>query len=278
MMILLMACITSFIFSEDNSSTMQIATIANPGISKKVKDRPELSKIFAKYNVEGSFLLFDSLEHSFTAVNLERTNKRFTPASTFKIPNALIFLETGVVINQNIPIEKWDGTKYDYPGWNEDQTLRSAIKNSVVWYFQTNAKKVGKDRMQKYVDLFNYGNRDISKGVDKFWLEDGMRISQREQIDFLRRMYSYSLPVKRENIDIVKEIIELERTETYRLCGKTGFATRVTPRIGWLIGYVETKNNVYFFATNIEQMDPSDLFGSARKAITMSILKELGVI
>jgi beta-lactamase class D len=264
--------------SEQTETTQKQSTGISITKSEKVIDKPELNDLFKKYAVEGSFLLFDSLNQTFTAVNYERTLKRFTPASTFKIPNALIFLETGVVTDQNTPVIKWDGTKYDFPGWNEDQTLRSAIKSSVVWYFQENARKVGKERMQHYVNLFDYGNKDISKGVDLFWLEDGMKISQMEQINFLRKFYSYSLPVKKRNIDIVKEILELEKTENYRLCGKTGMAARVNQKIGWLIGYVETKGNVYFYATNIEQKDPTDLFGAARKEITMSILKALGII
>jgi beta-lactamase class D len=264
--------------SEQTGSKQQQASGISNTKSEKVIEKPEYNDFFKKYAVEGSFLMFDSLNQTFTAVNSERTLKRFTPASTFKIPNALIFLETGVVTDQNTPVVKWNGTKYDYPGWNEDQTLRSAIKSSVVWYFQENARNVGKERMQKYVNLFDYGNKDISKGVDLFWLEDGMKISQMEQINFLRKFYSYSLPVKKRNIDIVKEIIELEKTENYRLSGKTGMAARVNQKIGWLIGYVETKGNVYFCATNIEQKDPTDLFGAARKEITMSILKSLGII
>ncbi len=246
--------------------------------SERVIEKPEYNDIFKKHGVVGSFLLFDSLNQTFTAVNYERTLKGFTPASTFKIPNALIFLETGVVTDQNTPVIKWDGTRYDWPGWNEDQTLRSAIKYSVVWFFQENARKVGKERMQKYVNLFDYGNKDISKGVDVFWLEEGMKISQMEQINFLRKFYSYALPIQKRNIDIVKEIIELEKTDSYRLCGKTGLAVRASHKVGWLIGYVETKGNVYFFATNIEQKDPSDTFGAARMEITMAILKALGVI
>lgn len=264
--------------SEQTDSKQKQPTVINTAKSEKVLEKPELNEFFKKHAVEGSFLLFDSLNQTFTAVNYERTLKGFTPASTFKIPNALIFLETGVVTDQNTPVIKWDGTKYDWPGWNEDQTLRSAIKSSVVWFFQENARKVGKERMQKYVNLFDYGNKDISKGIDVFWLEDGMKISQMEQINFLRKFYSYALPVQKRNIDIVKEILELEKTDKYRLCGKTGMAARVGQKIGWLIGYVETKGNVYFFATNIEQKDPSDLFGASRKEITMAILKELVVI
>jgi beta-lactamase class D len=264
-------------FAQSKETSGQKYSI-DQNISSKVVERPEMEKLFKKYNVDGSFLMFDSMKQTFTAVNYERTGKRFLPASTFKIPNALIFLETGIVTDPDTQIMKWDGTKYEYPGWSQDQTLRSAVKSSVVWYFQANARKVGTKTMQRYVDLFEYGNRDISAGVDKFWLEGKMAISQREQIDFLRKFYSYSLPVKKKNVDIVKSIIEIEKTDKYRLCGKTGLATRITPKIGWLIGYVETNGNVYFFATNIEQTEMTDLFGVARKAITVSILKELQII
>lgn len=44
---------------------------------------------------------------------------------------------------------------------------------------------------------------------------------------------------------------------------------------GWFIGYVETKNNTYFFATNIQNEDDSS--GSKAGEITLSILKDLGI-
>jgi len=90
---------------------------------------------------------------------------------TTKIPNALIFLETGIVEDADRPVVKWDGTRWDFPGWNEDQTLRSAMKNSVMWFYQTCARKAGKEKMQKYYDLFDYGNRDLTGGVDTFWVD-----------------------------------------------------------------------------------------------------------
>ncbi len=241
-------------------------------------ERPDLAKVFTKFGVDGSFLLYDAGSGTYTAVNYARTLKRFTPASTTKIPNALIFLETGIIEDADRPVLKWDGTRYDFPGWNEDQTLRSAMKNSVMWFYQACARKAGRETMQKYYDLFNYGNRDLTGAVDTFWVDGALAISQMEQIEFLKKFYYDRLPVKKENIDKVKEIIELARTDTYRLSGKTGLALRAAPRIGWLVGYVETKDNVYFYATNIERADLTDSFGPARKAITLEILKELRVI
>jgi beta-lactamase class D len=246
--------------------------------SPKVIERSDLGEIFRKFNVEGSFLLYDTRNDTFTAVNYARTLKRFTPASTTKIPNALIFLEAGIIEDVDRPVLKWDGTRYDFPGWNEDQTLRSAMKSSVMWFYQACARQAGRQKMQEYYDLFDYGNRDLTGGVDTFWVDGGLAISQMEQIEFLKKFYYYQLPVKKENIDRVKEIIELEKTDKYRLSGKTGLALRVSARIGWIVGYVETKNNVYFYATNIEHETPADSFGPARKAITLAILKELHII
>lgn len=255
------------------------AAATNPAMPPQtVVERPDLVKIFNKFGVDGSFLLYDAGKDTYTAVNYPRTLKRFTPASTTKIPNALIFLETGTVEDADRPVLKWDGTRYDFPGWNEDQTLRSAMKNSVMWFYQVCARKAGKEAMQKYYDLFDYGNRDLTGPVDTFWVDGGLKISQMEQVEFLKKLYYYRLPVKKENVDRVKEIIELERTATYRLSGKTGLALRVAPKIGWLVGYVETKDNVFFYATNIERADLADSFGPARKAITLQILKELRVI
>ncbi|MRS05980.1 class D beta-lactamase, partial [bacterium] len=167
----------------------------------KIIERQDLEKIFSKFGFKGSFLLYDAANDSFTAVNYERTLKRFTPASTTKIPNALIFLEAGIVEDQDRPVMKWDGTWYDFPGWNEDQTLRSAMKNSVMWFYQACARKAGQQKMQEYYDLFDYGNRDLTGGVDKFWVDGGLAISQMEQILFLKKFYYYQLPVKRPHID-----------------------------------------------------------------------------
>lgn len=261
-----------------NASAGPVAAKSTAPSPPEIIERPDLGEIFRKFNVAGSFLLYDTRNDAFTAVNFERALKRFTPASTTKIPNALIFLETGIVEDADRPVLKWDGTRYDFPGWNEDQTLRSAMKNSVMWFYQACARKAGKETMQKYYDLFDYGNRDLAGGVDTFWVDGALAISQMEQVEFLKKFYYYRLPVKKENIDRVKEIIELERTENYRLSGKTGLALRVSPCIGWIVGYVETKDNVYFYATNIEHASPAGSFGPARRAITLAILRELHII
>ncbi len=238
--------------------------------------RPDLEKYFQGFS--GAFVLYDLNANRSIRYNPERCAKRFLPASTFKILNALIGLETGVIPDENYVIP-WDGTHYDVPAWNQDNTLKTAIQNSVVWYFQELARRVGEQRMQQYVDAAGYGNQDISGQIDSFWLAGGLRISADEQVAFLQRLYQGDLPFSSRSMNIVKEILVLEKTDSYQLSGKTGSVQRVTPNEGWFVGYLETRGDVYFFATNYESSNPDGLAsGDAARKMSMDILQGLGLL
>ncbi len=233
---------------------------------------PELAKYFQGLN--GAFVLYDRNGNQYTRYNPEQCAQRFLPASTFKILNSMIALETGVITDENQVI-KWDGTRYDIPAWNQDHTLKSAIQNSVVWFYQELARRVGKEKMQQYVTAAGYGNQDISGSIDTFWLEGGLRISADEQVEFLKRFYSRELPFSERSMNITQEILVLDQTDTYRLSGKTGAVQRVAPNIGWFVGYLETKGNVYWFATNLN--GGADANGVKAQEITRDILQGLGL-
>jgi beta-lactamase class D len=192
--------------------------------------------------------------------------------------NSLIGLETGVIPDENHVI-KWDGTHYDVPSWNQDHTLKTTIQNSVVWYFQELARQVGNEKMQYYVDAVRYGNQNISGQIDTFWLEGGLRISADEQVEFLKRLYQGDLPFSQRSMNIVKEILVLEKAGSYQLSGKTGSVQRITPHVRWFVGYLETNGNVYYFAMNIESSSPDGLAnGDTAKQISLDILRGLGYL
>jgi beta-lactamase class D len=238
--------------------------------------KPELEKYFQGF--KGAFVLYDLNGNNYIRYNPERCAERFIPASTFKIMNSLIGLETGVIPDENYVI-KWDGTHNVIPSWNQDHTLKTAIKNSVVWYYQELARRVGKEKMQHYIEIANYGNKDISGQIDTFWLEGGLRISANEQVEFLKRLYKNELPFSSRSVNIVKEILVLEKTESYQLSGKTGSGQRITPHEGWFVGYLETKGNVYFFATNFESSSPDGLAnGDTAQKISLNILRGLELL
>jgi beta-lactamase class D len=240
------------------------------------EERPDLGDFFQ--GNEGAFVLFDSAGGRYIRYNPPRCADRFLPASTFKILNALIGLETGVIPDADYVIA-WDGTRYPIASWNRDHTLGTAIRYSVVWYFQELARRVGRERMQSCVAAAEYGNADISGEIDSFWLEGGLRISADEQVEFLKRLYAGELPFSERSTDIVKEIIVLETSNAYTLSGKTGSVQRTVVFTGWFVGYLETGNNVYFFAANMESDDPNGMAsGESAKRIAVSILGYLGVM
>lgn len=229
---------------------------------------------FQKY--DGTFVLLDTKSGTVYRFNEGRAAMRLSPCSTFKIFNSLVGLETGVLSGKD-HLMKWDGTEYSIASWNGDQTLQSAISNSVVWYFQRVARSIGPQRMQKFVDLVGYGNRDISGGIDKFWLGNSLTISADEQVDFLRRLCDGNLPFADSTMNLVKQMIGLKKTDAGVLHGKTG-TDQVEGRnvLGWFVGYVEQPNRCYVFATNISARDGAD--GAKAREITEHLLKQRGIL
>lgn len=236
----------------------------------------DVKKYFDEYDVKGSFMVYDMYSGKYYYYDSTRCFTRFTPASTFKIPNSIIGLETGVIADENYII-KWDSTK-SRETCDRDLTLKDAIKFSCVWYYRELARRVGAEKMQAMLNSFDYGNKDISSGVDKFWLEGSLKISQAEQIAFLKKLYKYELPVSRRSIDILKNIIVLDSTESYIMRGKTGWGFEDKKDIGWLVGWIEKSDNTYFYAINIETDKDNSRFAESRKAITEKIFRDFGVI
>lgn len=217
---------------------------------------------------KGSFVLFDKDQNSYTVFNEEQSQYRDSPCSTFKILNSLIGLETKVLEDENTLI-KWNGKHNYIDSWNKDHTLATAFSNSVVWYYQEVAAKVGKEKMQSFLKEAAYGNSDLSGGLTKFWLVSSLRISPLEQVVFLRKFYSYDLPFSANNIDIVKKIMVISKEDNgITLSGKTGSAG---DNLSWFVGYVEKDKNVYFFATKIEGKIAAS---SPARRITEAILRD----
>ncbi len=242
----------------------------------KWEERPEFVKYFKEAKVEGAFLLYDLGRDRYTVYNTSRTQQGFIPASTYKIFNSLVALETGVVRDEN-EVLKWDGVDRGNAGWNQDQNMRTAIKRSTVWFYQEVARRVGEKRMQHYITQAGYGNRNIQGGIDQFWLDGQLRITMREQIDFLVKFHRNNLPFSQKTIATVKDILVYEKTESYTMRAKTGWGARFKPQVGWFVGYVERADgSAYFFATNIDILKFDD--SKARISITKNILREMKII
>ncbi len=235
----------------------------------------DLEQVYKVHGVKGALIIYDQRADVTLVHNPARTEKQFLPASTFKIANSLIALETGVVKDEK-EVFKWDGKKRFLDAWNRDHNLRGGMKYSVVWLYRELARRIGEERMQRWVNKIGYGNKDISGGIDKFWLEGGLRISPREQIAFLKKLYYNKLPFSRRTMDIVKELMVVDKGEKYVMRAKTGWAVRVDSQIGWYVGWLETGGNVYFFANNIDIVDRK--VNQARIKIVRDVFKKLGLL
>jgi beta-lactamase class D len=245
-------------------------------LSERILD---LSKHFD--GLSGAFVLYHLTGDTILRHNPLQCAARFSPASTFKIPNSLIGLETGVIHDMHTVIP-WDSVVRPITAWNRDHDLSSAIRYSVVPYYQELARRVGRQRMQQWVDTLAYGNCDISGPIDRFWLGSSLLISANEQIDFLVRFCEGTLPVTQRSLDIVKEILIQEATPEYTLRAKTGFTTQSDSlAVGWYVGYLETKRGRTLFALNIISHDAErdgDRIFQSRISIARAIFHDLGIL
>ena len=196
----------------------------------------------------GTFVLFDAATDTMFVSDAARADKRFTPASTFKIANSLIGLDVGAVksVDEVLP---YGGKPQCRKEWERDMGLREAIKISNVPVYQELARRIGLERMREGVKKLGYGNMEIGSVVDRFWLDGPLAISAVEQTEFLHRLVKGSLPINPEAVRAVKEITLLEKTDAYELHAKTGWWVGPTPpQIGWWVGWIERENKVYPFA------------------------------
>lgn len=249
------------------------STVEQPELLVVLSDTTlgEIKHAFEKRGVDGCFILRDISKDTSLVYNPGRANEPFLPASTFKIANSLIALECKAVKGINEVIA-WDGKERVVPAWNADHTMRTAIRYSVVWYYQELARRIGATQMDKWVKKLKYGNQTIGPNVDDFWLEGDLRITPEQQIDFLERLIRNDLPIKQKNIDMVKEILIEESNERYTLRGKTGWADFGTP-VGWYVGWIDLGANSYIFVLNMDIREPGEQI--YRKEIAREILNEI---
>src|SRR5882724_9356374 len=230
------------------------ATIA----TQRSEIREALAKHFLDDGTVGTFVGYKIDDYLLIASDKERSGEGKLPASTFKIPNSLIALETGVVGDPDKDVFKWDGVTRSIEAWNKDHTLRSAIAASAVPVYQEIARRIGAERMQKYVDLLDYGNRDIGGGIDQFWLTGNMRIDPIQQIDFVDRLRRGVLPVSKRSQELVRDILSVTKSGDAVIHAKTGLlgAEVGKPSLGWMVGWGEKGPAITVFALNLDIREP----------------------
>ena len=258
----------------------------------------EYAELFKSY--DACFILYDMNKKQIVSeYNPDnRCNQRISPDSTFKLALSLMAFNQGTITQKTV--FKWDGKQRDLPDWNQNQTPQRWMKYSVLWVSQQITPQLGYDNIKKYLADFHYGNQDFSgdpgmhNGITHAWLGSSLKISANEQLNLLKAMAEYKLPISHAAIDQTREnlyIGKLDNGADYY--GKTGsgrngrnerLSNPSKLRDGWFIGFVVQGEQQYIFVSNLTDKVPAstdkdygktDLkpYGSALlKPITLQIL------
>lgn len=225
---------------------------------------------------EGSFVLYDLEEDAWQIYNVEQAEKRISPDSTYKIYDALFALEEGIITPDH-SFMAWDGQENPFAAWNADQTLSSAMASSVNWYFQNLDTQLGSECLTAYFQKIGYGNSDVTGDISSYWMESSLKISPIEQVELLTKLYQNEFDFAPENIEAVKEAIQLSASSDTALYGKTGTGRVNGEDInGWFVGSVEAGQHTYIFACNIQSDENAT--GSHASEIALSILSDQHIL
>ena len=250
---------------------LALTAFAEAPTAGEVVLREDLNPVFQERGFAGTFVLYEANTDRLVLVNAKRAEERFVPASTFKIPNSLIALETGAVkdVDEVIP---YGGKPQLIKAWEKDMAMREALPASNVPVYQELARRIGLEQYRAWLERLDYGNREIGTVVDRFLLDGPLKISAVEQAKFVARLAQGKLDASAEAQAQVREILRLEENDGAVLYGKTGWDQKV----GWWTGWVEREGKIFAFSLNM----PMEKLADAPKRIEIgkALLAKLGVL
>jgi len=249
-------------------------TVESPG----EVEHPEWGALFSEVRADsGCVVVVEQPSGQIHLFNRSRAGLRYTPASTFKIFNSLVALESGVADSSTFLL-RWDGVRRG-GAWDADQTMAEAFRNSTVWYYRELARRVGPEAYRVAMRREHYGNATIGGAVDTFWLDNSLRVSAREQVDLLQRLQAGSLAFSERSQRIVREIMVQRDTLGAVLRWKTGWGNDEKGRnIGWIVGWVERSERRWFFAMNLQASSKEYPMKEARLRVLDGVLRSLGAL
>lgn len=251
-----------------------VLSVCTSNASEPAVERADWKQHFDRANAAGTIVVIDERASSKSAFvyNAARAKVRYSPASTFKVAHTLFALHAGAVRDefQTFP---WDGVSRAYSGHNEDQNLRSAMRNSTLWVYQRFARQIGESLARKYLASIEYGNADPTASTGDYWVDGNLKISALEQVSFLKKLYRNQLPFSVEHQRLVKDLMINEADYDWILRAKTGWEGRY----GWWIGWVELPEGPVFFALNIDTPNRSEDLGK-RQSIARAVLRSVGAL
>lgn len=242
----------------------------------KEKTEPILNKIdFSKnFNgIGGGAIFFTPSSNKYDIYNEEVIEEQVSPYSTFKIISTLMGLDKGIITSKDSKLG-YDGKKYSNENWNKDVTLEEAFKSSCVWYFEKLVASLDKSYVEDVLNRLSYGNKDISawdsNGHNSFWISSSLKISPREQVEVMRKIFSGESGFKKEHVELLKEISKAGGDSVYSIYGKTGSGRDTN---AWFVGAIELNFEYTYFAIKIKDKSIK-LGGHKAKEIGIDIIEE----
>lgn len=250
-----------------------IESASGRSVSTKVVDCSEFFD-----GVEGCTIFYNSNKEEYQVYNEELSEKEVSPCSTFKIISTLVGLKRGVLTSTETKMN-YDGTKYPVSSWNGDLNLKEAFQASCVWYFRSVIDKIGQENMREEINKIHYGNCNISewKGgsinslpqLNGFWLESSLKISPKEQVEVLSNIFNLKTDLSKENIEILKDIMLIDKNDNASIYGKTGTGYKDN---AWFVGMIEKGTEKYFFAIHLNDGKGKEISGQKAKEIALKII------
>lgn len=234
------------------------------------KQHLTLDSIYKNFGVTGACVVFNQSKNTYYYSDTIKIQTLQSPNNSFHLYAGLIGLESGVIKNYESP--------------NGDDTLTQvhlikALKSPNPVFFSVNARRIKQEKLQNWLNLLNYGNRDISGGIETFWKDNTLKISTKQQFDLLKKLYYYNLPFSFENIRLVKSAFHVTK-----LVNKNVYSYKVTGMQNgkphaWYIGYVEFLNNTYMFVQSLQSNKVSaPTFEALNGEVMYQILHSLGIL
>lgn len=237
---------------------------------------PEWRRHFDDSGVKGSFVLFEPARERYRVFDPQRAERRTLPAATFDIANALVGLEVGAIADES-EVFPWDGTTKPLEAWERDHTLGSGLRDGVAWMFQEVARRTGKSRMREWIDRLEYGNRDLSGGIEHFWTRGGLRVSAMEQVRFLHRLAEGRLPMTQRAQRLVRSALAVEKTRERTLYAHAGAVATGGDAVAWWVGWIERKGRPQaYFAMNFTPGAKAPVVDAP--GMGRGVLREAGVL
>lgn len=281
--------------TEEKQEPTETQVIGDP-VEEKTDDTAETIKIVPEIvevdwsdyfdGLNGTAVVYDPTSQKYTIYNHDLAVTRSSPCSTFKIISSLIALENGIIEPES-STRTWSGEIFWNEDWNKDIDFQEAFRTSCVWYYRQVIDDIGEDLMQRELDRLQYGNCDISdwegrlntnnnnRALTGFWIESSLKISPKEQVEVMERIFGDNSAYSEETQDELKQVMQVSEVDStdISIYGKTGMGkTNGIVVDAWFTGLAESTTGKIYFCVRLGRTDNMNVSSTLAREIAIKIV------